>query len=68
MLVHRIAGGLHHENIHAAHIFEQLEVNLAIGKALNLRLTDRYSDVNADFFSQRLVGGAAESLPVGSMG
>ena len=45
VLVHRIAGGLHHKHIHAAHVLEQLEVHLAVGKALQLGLADRHADV-----------------------
>ena len=62
MLVDRIAGGLHDKDIDAANIFEKLEVDFAIGKALQLGLADRNSDVAADLFSKRTVGRAAEEL------
>ena len=62
VLVHRIAGGLHHENIHAAHVLKQLEVDLAVGKALQLGLAHRNPDVLADGLGQLGVGGAAEEL------
>ena len=62
VLVHRIAGGLHHKDIHSAHILEELEVNLAVGKALNLDLAHRNPDVAADLLSQRAVRRAAEEL------
>ena len=62
VLVHRIAGGLHHKHIHAAHVLEQLEVDFAVGKALNLGLAHRNADVAADLLGQRPVGRAAEEL------
>jgi hypothetical protein len=48
VLVHRIAGGLHHKNIYAAHVLEQLKVDLAVGKTLQLGLADLDADVLAD--------------------
>ena len=62
MLVDGIAGGLHDKDVDAAHVLEQLEVDFAIGKALQLGLADRNADVAADLFSQRPVGRAAEKL------
>ena len=62
MLVHRIAGGLHHKHIYAAHIFEQLEVNFAIREPLQLGVAHLDSDVLADLLSQRAVGRPAEEL------
>ncbi len=53
MLIHRIAGRLHHKNIDAAHIFQQLEVDLAVGEALHLGLAHRNSDVAANLLGQR---------------
>jgi hypothetical protein len=62
VLVHRIAGGLHHKHIHAAHVLKELEVHFAVGKALNLGFAHRNPDVAADLLGQRAVGGAAEEL------
>ena len=62
VLVHRIAGGLHHKDIHAAHVLQQLEVDLAVGKALDLGLAHLDADVAADLLGQRPVGRAAEEL------
>ena len=52
VLIHRIAGGLHHKNIHAAHVLEQLKVNLAVGKPLQLHLPHRHADMPRHFLSQ----------------
>ena len=60
MLVHRVAGGLHHKHIHAAHIFKQLKVDFAVGKALDLGLAHRNADVAANLLGQRPVGRPAE--------
>ena len=46
------------KHIHAAHVLEQLEVDLAVGKALNLGLAHRNADVAADLLGQRPVGRA----------
>ena len=62
VLVHRIAGGLHHKHIHSAHVFEELEVHFAIGKALNFDFAHRNSDVAADLLGQRLISRPAEEL------
>ena len=51
MLVHRIAGGLHHEDICAANVFKQLEINFAVGEALHLGLAQRDTDVLADLLA-----------------
>ena len=48
MLIHRIAGGLHHKNIYAAHVLEELEVNFAVSKALHLGFADLDADILAD--------------------
>ena len=45
VLVHRIAGGLHHEHVHAANVLEQLEIDFAVGEALQLGLAHRHADV-----------------------
>ena len=62
MLVHWVAGGLHYKNIHTAHILKQLKVNFAVCEPLQLGFAYLYADVQADFFSQRAVGGSAEEL------
>ena len=62
MLVNWITRRLHHENVHAAHIFQQLEVDFAVGKTLNLDLAHRNSDVAANLRGQRRIGRAAEEL------
>jgi hypothetical protein len=62
VLVHRIAGGLHHKNISAANVLQQLEVNLAIGKALHLGLTQRHADVLANLLRQSPVCRSGKNL------
>ena len=51
-----IAGGLHDKDVDAANVLEQLEVDFAIGEALELGLAQRNADVAADLLSQRPVG------------
>ena len=53
---------MHHEHIYAAHILQQLEVNLAIGKALQLGVAHLYADVLTNLVGERLVGRSAEEL------
>ena len=53
VLVSRIAGGLDEEDVGAADVFEQLEVNLAIREALELGLADRHAEELADLFGER---------------
>jgi hypothetical protein len=62
MLVDREAGGLHDKDVHAADVFEQLEVNLAVGEALQLGLSDGHANVLADLARELRVGRAAEEL------
>ena len=62
VLIHRITGGLHHKYIHAAHVLEQLKVDLAVGKALQLGLAHLDPNVQADLFSQCPVGRTREEL------
>ena len=62
VLVDGIAGGLDDEDVDAADVLEQLEVDFAIGEALQLDLTDRNADVAADLFGQGPIGRAAEEL------
>ena len=62
MLVHRIAGGLHHKNIDSAYVLEQLKVNFAVGKSLQLGVADFYPNVLADSLRELGIRCAAEEL------
>src|SRR5579863_6197001 len=62
MLIDGIAGGLDDEDIDAAYVLEQLEVDFAIGEALNLRFSDGDSDIAADFVGEGPIGGAGKEL------
>src|SRR5262252_3841208 len=70
MLVHtgdaptaeRAAGRLHHEYIRPAHVFLDLDVALAVGKARDLRLPTQHPEKVADFIRQGLVCSTAENL------
>jgi hypothetical protein len=62
MLIDRKAGRLNDENIRAANVFQQLEVNLTIGKPLHARFAQRHSHKLADLFGKSLVGFAGEDL------
>ncbi len=62
VLIHRVAGRLNHEYVYAADVLEQLEINLAVGEALQLGLAHRNPDVPADLLGQRTVGSSAEQL------
>ena len=52
VLIHGVACGLHQKHIHAANVLQQLKVNLAIGKSLQLGLAQRYADEIADLLGQ----------------
>ena len=48
VLVNGVAGGLYDEDVDTTDIFEQLEVDFAIGEALQLGFTNRDTDVTGD--------------------
>src|SRR5579862_452108 len=60
VLIDGIAGGLHDEDVDAAHILEQLEVDFAVRKSLELGLADFDADVVGNLLGKPPVGGAAE--------
>ena len=62
VLVGGVAGGLDEEDVGAADVFEELEVNLAVGEALELGFAERNAEELADLFRERAVGGAGEDL------
>ena len=62
VLIYRVAGGLHNEHVYAAHVIEQLKVNFAVSKALQLCFANLYADVAGDLFGERAIGRAAEEL------
>ena len=57
-----MAGGLQHENVGAAHVFQDLHVVLAVGKTRDLRLPTRDAEERADLVGERLVRRPAEDL------
>ena len=62
VLVGGIAGGLDEEDVGAADVFEQLEVDFAVREALELGFAERHAEELADLFRERAVGGAGEDL------
>ena len=56
--VHRVRGRLDHEHIRAAHVLQQLEVDLPIREALEAGFPDRDPDVPADIGRKPRVGAA----------
>src|SRR5690349_3290419 len=62
MAIHRIAARLDDENISAAHVLENLKINLAIAEAAQLGFTQRHLQMLADAFCQRQIGGARENF------
>ena len=62
VLIDGIAGGLDDEDVDAADVLEKLEVDFAIGEALQFDLADGNADVTADLFRQRAVRRSAEKL------
>ena len=62
MLIHRVTRRLNDEYVHAANIFQQLEVDLAIGESLRLGFAQRNSDMLGNLLCQRPVRRAAEKL------
>src|SRR5215471_17902143 len=62
MHVHRLASGLHQENVGTAHVLLNLDISFAIGKARDPRVAAGQSKKMADFVTERLVSRAAEDL------
>jgi hypothetical protein len=62
VVVHRVAARLHDENIGAAHIFENLKINLSIAKAAKLRFAERNIQMLADAFCKGQIRGARENF------
>ena len=58
----RRAGRLHHETIGAADVFENLEIDLAVGEALEFDLAQFQPELPAHLLRQRRVGAAGEDL------
>ena len=62
VLISRVAGGLDEEDIGAAHVFEQLEMDLAVREPLELGFAERHTEELADLIGEGAVGGAGENL------
>ena len=62
MLIHRIAGGLHHKHVDAADILEKLEVNFSIGKTLQLHLPYRDADMPSYVLGEPRIRRAGKQL------
>src|SRR5580700_1619938 len=62
VVVHRIAARLNHEDVGAAHVFEDLKINLAIAEASQAGLTQRYIQMRADALCQRQIRGPREDF------
>src|SRR5690242_5954800 len=57
-----MTGWLHDEAIGAAHIFQQLDIALAVGETRHVRLAERDAKKSADLRRQRRVRCAAKDL------
>ena len=57
-----ITGWLHHKDIDAPHIFEQLKINLSIGKALQLAFAEMNTDMGTNILGQFTVGRTGKDL------
>ncbi len=64
MLVHRIAGRLHHEDIGPAHVLLDLHIRLAVGELVDARLPQGQTEKLANILGQRVVGSAGKNLPL----
>src|SRR5439155_3536993 len=62
MVIHRRAGGLHHEDVGAAHVLLNLDVVLAVGETLHLRYRQIEPQVLTNLLGQGGVGVPAENL------
>jgi hypothetical protein len=62
MHVHRLAGGLHHENVGPANVFLDLHIRFAILEARDQSLPARQAKKVADLIAERLVGGSAKNF------
>src|SRR4051812_13262960 len=62
MLIDRLRRGLHDEDIRAAHVLEQLQVDLTIRETRQVDLPAMHAEEITDLLGERLIGGAAEDL------
>jgi hypothetical protein len=62
MFIHRETRGLYHENVRAAHVFHNLDINLAVRKPGNRSFAAFHAQEGANLVGQGLVRGAAEDL------
>ena len=62
VVVHRRAGGLHHEHVRAAHVFTHLHEDLAVAKAAHHRLGQGQVQIVTDLLHQVGVAVAGEHL------
>src|SRR5947199_10654209 len=62
MLVHRKAGGLHHENVGSAHVLQNLQIDLTVFEAGELCLSAWDLEERANLVCQWLVGSAGKDL------
>ena len=54
--------GLHHKNVRASHIFQNLKMYFAVAEAAQARLPDRYIQMLANAVRQRGVGGTRKNF------
>jgi hypothetical protein len=62
MVIDRIGAGLHHEDIRAANILQDLKVDLAITEAAQLRAADIHAQIAADALRELRVGASGKDL------
>ena len=62
MVVHRIGARLHDKHIGAAHVLENLKINLAVAEAAEQRLAQRNIQMLADRLCQRRISGPTENF------
>ena len=62
MVVHRIGARLHHKHIRAAHVLENLKINLAVAEAPEQRLAQWHVQMLADLFRQHRIRGPTENF------
>jgi hypothetical protein len=60
VVVHRIVAGLYHEDISAAHVFQNLKINFAIAEAPEHSFAQRHIQIPADSFGKHWIRGTRE--------